>query len=116
MFFKLFPAFKDKPAQVNIDGFLNEPESSFFDMSENRSQLYTYEAFDFEVSIPIIYAEFGYKSDILSDECGFEPEEADAFVIFGFSLSSKFGMDEVKAMQNIDEMIDLWEKKIQETQ
>lgn len=30
MFFKLFPAFKDKPAQVNVDGFLNEPESSFF--------------------------------------------------------------------------------------
>ena len=80
-------------------------------MSENRSQLYTYEAFDFEVSIPIIYAEFGYKSDILSDECGFEPEEADAFVIFGFSLSSKFGMDEAKAMQNIDEMIDLWKKR-----
>lgn len=111
MFFKLFPAFKDKPDQVNVDGFLNEPESSFFDMSENRSQLYTYEAFDFEVSIPITYAEFGYKSDILSNECGFEPEKADAFVVFGFSLSSKFGMDEAKVMQNIDEMIDLWEKK-----
>ncbi|RAX56641.1 hypothetical protein CCZ01_08880 [Helicobacter monodelphidis] len=115
-FFRIFPAFRDTPGNVNVAGFRNGVGSDFADWSENRTQLYTYEAFDFAVSIPITYAEFGYKSSVL-EESGFEQEEADPFVVFGFSLSElpdkSMHLSEERAMQNIDEMIDVFEAKLQ---
>lgn len=119
-FFKIFPAFQDKPGKVSVSGFQNEVGSDFVDSSENRSQLYTYEAFDFKVSIPITYAEFGYASNMLKDDCGFEFEEANNFVIFGFSLSrlpdKSMHTSEERAMQNIDEMIDVFNAKLKALQ
>lgn len=112
------PAFKDKPGAVNVDGSRNGYGDDFFDASENRSQLYTYEAFDFNVSIPITYAEFGHKADLLQENAKLSYESIEPFVVFGFSMSrykkakDSDLIDENLVMQNIDAMIDLFEAKL----